>query len=377
MTSRLVGRLSAALLLAAVFTSGADADVTAATGGIRFPAPAGTQWEVLAGYNTATHVDIDPYALDLWRTDGETGGTPVLSPVSGTIGFVSDSCVSVRTDDVNIMACHVFADAHIERGMRVLQGQRLGVVAPDGEAGNNGVAHIHLQINTSDRRGYGNGEPIPFAGDYALDGQELPAITTSNGYYRTSFVSTNDPSLARSSISAGADVSVAVGGAVTLQASGSNLESDYYWMQASGAVVEFNAESRSITFEAPSEPGTLTFEVYAAGLQGAVLSDSVTVTVGAAVAGGVAPAEGTPGGEPGRILGEVPAQGVGLVVYSGGSTEDLVAAVSCAGASFWATQGGTFVGYIVGAQVPLVNAGWTAMFPQGLPANMPLAVRCG
>ncbi|MEX2372174.1 MAG: hypothetical protein WD800_00075, partial [Dehalococcoidia bacterium] len=153
----LLRRVVAAALVTLAFVASSTAPSTAAEVGMRFPAPAGTQWEVLAGFNTATHVDVDPYALDLWRVDGPTGGTPVLAPLSGTIGFVSDSCVSVRTSDVNVMMCHVFALAGLDRGDDVIVGQRIGTVAPDGQAGNNGTAHIHLQVNESGRRGYGSG----------------------------------------------------------------------------------------------------------------------------------------------------------------------------------------------------------------------------
>ena len=62
--------------------------VEAAPSGLSFPAPEGTAWAVLAGYNTATHSAADsndPYALDLHRTDAATSGTPVLAPISGTV----------------------------------------------------------------------------------------------------------------------------------------------------------------------------------------------------------------------------------------------------------------------------------------------------
>ena len=45
-------------------------EAEAAPLGMKFPAMAGTQWRSAAGYNTATHLGVDPYALDLDRADG-------------------------------------------------------------------------------------------------------------------------------------------------------------------------------------------------------------------------------------------------------------------------------------------------------------------
>ena len=77
------------------------------------------------------------------------------------------------------------------------------------------------------------------------------------------------------------------------------------------------------------------------------------------------------------MTGEVPDYGFGLVVFSGGSGMDLVAASGCPlqTARFWATVGGKFVVYIPGAKVAAANAAWLAAFPDGLPANTPLLGR--
>jgi hypothetical protein len=209
----------------------------AATIGLPIPAPLGTQWRVIAGYNTATHHTVDPYALDIARTDAETGGTPLLSPILGTVGYVSDTCVSVRDDRVNILMCHVFADAGLQRGQTVRPGQRLALIAPDGQAENNGIAHVHYQLNMR-TSGWGgsNGEPLPFAGEFALEGRSLPAIADANGYYLEKFTSTNDASLALTNVDAGANLTVDPGAAVTLTASSSNA-GEFYWEQYEGSAV--------------------------------------------------------------------------------------------------------------------------------------------
>ena len=82
----------------------------------------------------------------------------------------------------------------------------------------------------------------------------------------------------------------------------------------------------------------------------------------------------------GKIVGgTIPASGgVGLVVYGGGSKEELFTASGCpkATAVFWASQDGTFVTYIPAATVAVVNAAWDDAFPEGIPAGTALVGRC-
>lgn len=82
----------------------------------------------------------------------------------------------------------------------------------------------------------------------------------------------------------------------------------------------------------------------------------------------------------GKIVGgAIPASGgVGLVVYGGGSKEELFAASGCpkATAVFWASQDGKFVTYIPAATVAVVNAAWDDAFPEGIPAGTALVGRC-
>lgn len=82
----------------------------------------------------------------------------------------------------------------------------------------------------------------------------------------------------------------------------------------------------------------------------------------------------------GKIVGgSIPAGGgVGLVVYGGGSKEELFAASGCpkATAVFWASQDGKFVTYIPAATVAVVNAAWDNVFEEGIPAGTALVGRC-
>lgn len=92
---------------------------------------------------------------------------------------------------------------------------------------------------------------------------------------------------------------------------------------------------------------------------------------------GGAPAP-TPGATaPGAI--SLPTRGFGLFVFSGGTTEQLVAATGCppASAAYYATNpAGEFVVYVPGTSIGAVNASWRVLFPASIPANTPLIGRC-
>ena len=85
----------------------------------------------------------------------------------------------------------------------------------------------------------------------------------------------------------------------------------------------------------------------------------------------------------GEILsGEVPSQGIAFIVFSGGATADLVAAVEAGGCPvsqlrLFVTEDGVFVPYIPASKVALVNAPWEALFAEGLPSTWPFMVVCG
>lgn len=80
------------------------------------------------------------------------------------------------------------------------------------------------------------------------------------------------------------------------------------------------------------------------------------------------------------ITGSIPvAGGIGLVVFNGGTSGQLVAASGCPAATdaFWADDGaGGFVTYVPGAAVAVVNAAWESKFATGIPAGTPLIGRC-
>src|SRR5690606_17992541 len=150
--------------------------------------------------------------------------------------------------------CHIFAPSSL-RGKEVTRGERLGVVAPDGEANNGGVAHIHMALSSSSRA------PLPFIGAYAVEGIALLATTEPNGYYNTAFRSTN-VEVARDS--ADAVQSVLPGDPVVLSATVWYQRGDslcFTWTSIRGRDVEFVSSGHMPTFTAPSRTGTLEFRV--------------------------------------------------------------------------------------------------------------------
>ena len=312
----------------------------AAAAGLSFPAPEGTAWSILAGYNTATHSvadSNDPYAIDLQRTDAATSGTAVLAPISGTVGYASTSCISIRdAARTTVMMCHVLVPSTL-RGKNVIRGQRLGTVAPPGEAGNNGVSHIHLALS--------NNGPLPFDGSYTLENIALPAITTSNGYAGQAFLSTNREMF---SVDAGPDLSVRPDAQVTLTVTASSPNStalSYNWTQIAGTQVALSSNGgASTSFVAPPMTGSaLQFRVAVSDGSPEIVSDTVTVNITTAAPAptptSVPTTVSPPTGGTGNFAAPVvyAPSGQALVVFRGGTVAQLEAAARAANATgVWA-----------------------------------------
>jgi hypothetical protein len=258
-----------------------------------------------------------------------------------------------------------------------VRGEQLGTVAEAGDAANNGLAHIHFAVNLSgDPRGYGSGASLPFAGALAIEGVELPAVTTANGYGGRTFISTNVPNR-RPTVDAGVDVYVAPDGDVVLRATGADADGDaltYVWAQTGGPTVETFASGAELQFAAAVGDGmVLTFTVTAIDPGVRYSSDNVDVFVTTSPPPVVV--------DEGRILGgSLPASGgFGALLFGGGTSEQLLAAVvdgGCTGsARFWATDNGRFVSYISGA-AEFVNGPWYALFAGGIPQRTIVIGQC-
>jgi hypothetical protein len=82
----------------------------------------------------------------------------------------------------------------------------------------------------------------------------------------------------------------------------------------------------------------------------------------------------------GKILaGSLPSNGLGLLVYGGGSMDQLVEAAECGreAVAFWASLDGEFVAFVPAATIAVVNAAWNAKFGEGIPPSTALVGRCG
>jgi len=346
---------------------------------LNLPTEAGSEWRVLAGYNTATHSVADandPYALDLVRTDATTAGSVVYAPFSGTVQYADTKCVGIRNaEGVSVLLCHLHPDANL-RGRAIARGQRLGVVAPDGEAGNNGAAHIHIALTAPNRGG-----PLPFSGRFAIEGVDLPPAPEPGAYSDVAFRST----LRRApSVNAGVDRTVRPRDGVTLTGLLDNPEQGAVtltWAQTSGAaVVLTGASTASAQFTAPATTSTLAFRFTVTEIAtGEQFSDTLTVRVSSTAPIASTPAAATPSAN-GRLLsGGVPTSGgFGLFVFAGGTNDDLVAATGCpsTSAAYWAAANGAFTVFVPGSRVAAVNADWSRLFAAGIPAGTVLLGRC-
>jgi hypothetical protein len=203
---RFIAALLVGLLVVASLAAAGGERLSAQAGGLPLFGETSSIWRIVAGYNTATHVGDDPYALDLVRIDAPTAGSVVHAPVTGRLGFVSSECLTIGDERGNeILLCHLFPAAGLGRGTIVSAGDPLGTVAPPGFSGNNGLAHIHVAVHET----LGDGQllrSLPFTGPYALEGRELPATPEFGAHAGLEFVSTNGTVLPTPGLELPADV---------------------------------------------------------------------------------------------------------------------------------------------------------------------------
>ncbi len=105
---------------------------------------------------------------------------------------------------------------------------------------------------------------------------------------------------------------------------------------------------------------------------------ATSVTVPGGTSGGTGGTGGTGSGQ--ITSGSIPqGGGFGLIVFGGGTIQQLVAATGCPTASMalWATVAGNFVTYVPGTTIGAVNADFMATFPSGvIPAGTPFIGKC-
>ncbi len=150
---------------------------------IHLPFPAGTAISIIQGYNGGTHQGVERYSLDLTRDDGKTSGSAALAPAAGTVVWsyppgAGNGCIGIQIDGgagLHEMLCHLFLNHSYANGEHVTAAQVLGTVGPPGTVGNNGTAHIHLQLY---RVINGDRTPVPYA---LPDGAPLEGVSLSGG----------------------------------------------------------------------------------------------------------------------------------------------------------------------------------------------------
>lgn len=168
-----------------------------------------------------------------------------------------------------------------------------------------------------------------------------------------------------------------VGAAYSYSLAAVGVTQPYVWSLSSGSLpagLELSA-SGSIT-GTPAASGSSSFTVQVTDGAAAQVTQTLSIVVGA-----TAPViENTPVPSGGGISsGSIPAVGFGIIVFSGGTVTELVAAANCAQQTlaFWATIEGQFIGYVPNTTIGAVNAQFLNVFPGGvLPTNMPLVARC-
>ena len=191
------GTLAAILtLLITASTLGPGSTPAHAQGGV-FPLPteAGSVWQIVAGYNTATHSVADrndPHAIDIVRVDADTTGSVVRAPIAGTISYIDYSdCLTIDSGaGLALLLCHIFPDRSLSRYQSVRVGDYLGTVAPAYHANNNGLPHIHLAVHHTTGGGRLQGS-IPLTGAWAVEGIDLPWSEQFNAHAGTRFTSSN------------------------------------------------------------------------------------------------------------------------------------------------------------------------------------------
>jgi len=163
---------------------------------VPLPFERGAAARVAQGYNGGSHVGPSRFGLDLVLTDQPTSGAAVLSPFDGSVTWAfppgdRTGCIQVLAPDrsFGVMLCHVVLDRPYARGEKVSRGQVLGAVGEPGSVGNNGLAHVHLELHVAGR----DADPVPFSptgGGLTLDGIDLPE-TPADDLPGTRLVSSN------------------------------------------------------------------------------------------------------------------------------------------------------------------------------------------
>ncbi|HKG25756.1 MAG TPA: SH3 domain-containing protein, partial [Thermomicrobiales bacterium] len=138
------------------------------------------EWQISQGYNGSSHQNESStwqyyYSFDIVRTDGDTAGQPVYSPVDGSVRWTERSSGGISIDMGNGYAAaifHITVDPSLSWGDPLSQGQYIGYISGPGEDGNVGFDHLHFTLWATDDGGNWSREAVPFVGQNAIAGVE-------------------------------------------------------------------------------------------------------------------------------------------------------------------------------------------------------------
>ncbi|HEY7034929.1 MAG TPA: SH3 domain-containing protein [Thermomicrobiales bacterium] len=144
----------------------------------------GGEWEISQGYNGSSHQNESStwqyeYSFDIARTDGNTAGQPVYSPVDGSVRWTEQASGGISIDMGNgyaVAIFHITVDPSLSWGDPLSQGQYIGYISGPGEDGNVGFDHLHLALWATDDGGNWSREAVPFVGQNAIAGVEYPDV---------------------------------------------------------------------------------------------------------------------------------------------------------------------------------------------------------
>src|SRR6266508_2769024 len=135
---------------------------------------------------TAARTTMPASTGSTWSSPTAKRAAPVLAPFDGSVPWAfgpgeKTRCIEILATDgrFGAMLCHIVLDRPFRRGEKVARGQQLGTVGAPGMVGNNGAAHVHMELNVGGR----SSNIVPFSaseGGLPLDGWDLPATGASN-----------------------------------------------------------------------------------------------------------------------------------------------------------------------------------------------------
>ncbi|MGI9254207.1 MAG: SH3 domain-containing protein [Thermomicrobiales bacterium] len=143
----------------------------------------GGEWTISQGYNGTSHINDGEwqyqYSLDLMKVEGDTAGQEVYAPAAGTVRWTDPSTGGVSIDLGNghaVALFHLTLSDALKDGTPLSQGDLLGAISPPGGMGFREVPHVHLALWETSDGGNWDRHAIPFTGEWALPGIDLPDV---------------------------------------------------------------------------------------------------------------------------------------------------------------------------------------------------------